>query len=121
MDVHRNHEKLGQVDGALMKTLLRDQLPIVFPNGGRWTEFTTLCNTCRRPIPEERLYATLSFSWGAYDLLGEGLCPRCQLLTTFQYRFHPDMSLTGNHPSTGEYTHWRPMRPPESLWARFKR
>jgi hypothetical protein len=101
---------------------VRSGFPLVFASGARWNEMSGCCARCERPIDPDNLRGAV-IPWGpshavkVYVVRALGYCPRCRLLTPFDYRFHEDMSMTGE--KDGEWVRWPPPRP--SFWTRSLR
>jgi hypothetical protein len=100
---------------------LSESFPLVFAEGARWNELTGFCGGCSQPIKAENLKGNAQ-PWGAkrapfvYDVRALGYCSECRLLTSFHYRMHEDMSMTGL--KDGKWCRWRsPAR--ASLVRRF--
>jgi len=104
---------------------LSASFPLVFADGARWDELTGHCGHCTLPIKAENLKGS-AHAWGpkhapvVYDVRALGYCPECHLLTSFHYRMHRDMSMTGLR--GGEWCRWRSARESRvgSLFALFR-
>ncbi len=89
--------------------LVRDRFPLVFSNGGRWESLEGLCSSCSTALVELRGTVEHPFTC-VFIVEAWGYCRACRLLTSFQYRFHEDMGMTGKSPLTGEWVRWEPKR-----------
>jgi hypothetical protein len=99
-------------------TKLSSQFPIVFPDGGTWTEFTCECNICSKDILDENTLGTVELVFGTYIIKATGYSKDCNFTTRYSYRMHPDMGMTGID-KTGNWYRWTPKRVPKSLVTRI--
>ena len=106
----RERELLGMASIA-------SQMPVELPNGAGWTAFTGECAFCHRDIPDDLLRGTIIRPLPSVAVVeAVGVCPDCKIATTFLYRLHDDLRITG--PRKGG---WRTWRPKLSFLDRLKR
>jgi hypothetical protein len=90
--------------------VLSASFPLVFADGAHWDKLTGHCCRCSQPIEAENMRGS-AHAWGpkpapvVYDVRALGYCPVCRWLTSFHYRMHADMSMTGLR--GGEWCRWR--------------
>lgn len=88
---------------------IAEQLPVVFPNGQRWSEFRGLCRMCGNRITGANLRgAVMQQATTSIAVEATGYCSSCKLLTRFLVRLHDDGRVTG--PMDGQWRTWRPER-----------
>ena len=105
----RERELLG------METIA-SQMPVKFSNGAYWIEFTGECNFCDREIPDELLRGRVTHPLSSVAVVeAVGVCPHCRIATTFLYRMHDDMRITGPREEG-----WRTWKPSKSLPERLQ-
>jgi hypothetical protein len=97
---------------------IESQFPLVFETGGRWTTMTGTCMRCEKDLSGELLRGHVTCPFGKTFLMEAwGLCP-CGFITSFRYRFPPDMSVVGRSPRDGEWSIWEAPRR-ASWWRSF--
>jgi len=95
---------------------IASQMPIKFSNGACWTDFTGECNFCDREIPDDLLRGSVTRPLPSVAVVeAVGVCPHCRIATTFLYRMHDDMRITG--PREEGWCTWKPT---ESLLERLQ-
>lgn len=105
----RERELLG------METIA-SQMPIKFSNGDCWTDFTGECNFCDREIPDDLLRGSVTRPLPSVAVVeAVGVCPHCRIATTFLYRMHDDMRITGLREEG-----WCTWKPTKSLLERLQ-
>ncbi len=94
------------------------QFPLRFTNGAVWNTFTGHCAKCNGTISGPYLRGRVHVPFGeTYVLEAWGLCGPCNLLTRYEYRLLPDMSMVGRD-KNGDWAIWAPI---PSQWNRFRR
>jgi len=96
----RTHQLLA------METL-ESQFPVIFDDGGGFPMFTAYCAQCNRPIENQHLRGQVVRSRrDMYTVEGAGACFGCNIATPVFYRLHPDGTMTGVSPESGQWTKW---------------
>jgi hypothetical protein len=67
------------------------QLPLMFVNGTKVTQFKCKCSACKTTLPDElvRGYVTKPFETVAI-VDAVGVCPKCNMATPYLYRLYND-------------------------------
>lgn len=88
---------LSARDFELLKMpTIASQMPVEFPNGAYFSEFKGECQGCRIELPDDVVRGSVVKHTNAmFALEACGVCHDCHLVTRFIYRFHDDMTLTG--------------------------
>lgn len=106
---HRNLELLA------MPTIA-SQMPVVFANGNVWMDIKCECLECKATLPSGWVTGIVSRPIpGVAVIEATGVCNDCRLVTTFDYRLHDDMRVTG--PREDGWHTWK-VRP--TLWDRIR-
>ena len=104
-------------------TLLSSHFPLVFGNGGRWTEMKGECGSCHTVFEDGMFRGTADVKlWNRdgtprmFQVEGVGLCDDCDRITTFEYRLYDDMSMVGM--KNGKWARWEAKR---SWWSAVRK
>lgn len=75
---------------------IASQMPIQFRNGARWECFNGQCKGCSRDIAPARVTGRLTrLVDSVVTVEAVGVCAPCKLVTSFHYRLHDSMRITG--------------------------
>lgn len=118
-DEEPGRNPLGEYQRELLSLQpIATQMPVIFENGASWSKFTGHCASCGQPINPYLLRGRVTRPMNNVAVIEAiGVCPPCRLATTYLYRLHDDMRLTGRDRS-GRWHEWR-QNP--SLWNKIKR
>jgi hypothetical protein len=84
------------------------QMPVRFENGRVWEAFKGFCVRCHAEVPMGSLRGMISRPMPSVAVLEAiGYCGHCNVASTFTYRFHDDMTITGQDRS-GRWSRWYP-------------
>jgi hypothetical protein len=98
--------------------VLSAHFPLVFENGARWVEFHGHCGDCDVQLPDHAFRGHVTRPFGQTFLVEAwGVCPTCDVLTTFHWRLLPDLTMVGRN-ARGDWGVWQPRR---SLWSRLRK
>lgn len=79
-------------------------LPWIFESGARWERFVGRCGECDDEIPEAEIRGCVVQHGTTFVLDALGYCADCHLFTTFRFRFHADLTITGVR--DGKWVRW---------------
>ncbi|MBL1153149.1 MAG: hypothetical protein HND43_10525 [Armatimonadetes bacterium] len=95
---------------------IASQFPVEIAGGVGWSEFTGECRFCKQDIPDDLLRGAVSRPLPSVAVIeAVGVCPHCKIATTFLYRLHDDMRITGPRADG-----WRTWRPAPTVWQRIR-
>jgi len=95
---------------------IASQMPVALPGGVGWSEFTGECHFCLSDIPDELLRGSVTKPLPTVAVVeAVGVCPQCRIATTFLYRLHDDLRITGPRKDG-----WRTWRVRQTLWWRLR-
>lgn len=99
-----------------MKTIA-SQMPIRLAGGKRLINVNGRCGACKHELPDEQVTGIITYPLPTVAVMeAVGVCHKCEVVTSYDYRFHDDLRITGL--SNGSWKSWVSRRRP-SFWRRI--
>lgn len=100
---------------------ITSQMPVSFGNDREWTGLDGYCKGCGKMIRPDLFRGRVSKPFPYVAVVDAvGVCHPCKLVTTFHYRLHDDMRMSGKD-TDGRWTTWYCRRSWRALLIRIFR